>query len=334
MLRSVSNFVRVIAVLVVVLVATSLIAFVNIWFSSPLREPVQGQVRADAESANGRDAAVPYYALELTVLSVDALRESAVLSVLPREDDGGKAAGVTISNWTTTRTVRFEFDGAVQSGPQSGAVLRPGAHEPYVMQVHAVPADDRYPYRSISKYPADTYPFVFRASGHYLTDAGEWAPLRLSVIILRSVDSGFESAILGAAVQDDSPSTVILGLGLSRPKTIFMFAVLVMTVILAMVGLIVVMTYRIVTTSSRQEADGSRPARPPVMQGLVWAAALTFTAIQIRDNYPGSPPIGIAADFAVVVPALLGSVAVAAVLLHEWLNRQDFDTTGSKGNIE
>ena len=59
-----------------------------------------------------------------------------------------------------------------------------------------------------------------------------------------------------------------------------------------------------------------------------------FTAIQIRDNYPGSPPIGIAADFAVVVPALVGSVAVAAVLLHEWLNRQDFDTTGSKGNIE
>lgn len=67
-----------------------------------------------------------------------------------------------------------------------------------------------------------------------------------------------------------------------------------------------------------------RQSRPPSIQALIWAAASVIGSLQIRELFPGSPPLGIALDYFVFFPSLLINMLVVLVITASWSRRADF----------
>ena len=61
--------------------------------------------------------------------------------------------------------------------------------------------------------------------------------------------------------------------------------------------------------------------RPPTVAALVWAAALTFSLIQLRNLMPDSPPIGTTLDVVFYFPALLITIGGSVWILYYWIRR-------------
>lgn len=306
-----------------VLILLSFGGAVWIWTHEPLDQ--FADLPATAASLNAEPGA-PVIGLKIFVESVDPVRQSARLLVAPRtyEADGSTWEG--LSGWVAQRPIKLDFDGATEDGPPRGEFgeVNPGYHEPYVVTVHASGSSEE-PDRLLSRYPFDSYTFMFLVRALYLVDDGtaataeDWKPMDIRAQMVGSRDANFEVTPIAWDAGDES--NVDFGFQVDRPWVHKVFAGLVMAVVLTMVVLLILMMWRVLATRIQD-------SRPPAMQALIWAAALTFTAVQIRDNYPGDPPVGIAADFVFVVPALIASIAVAGVLLHEWSRRRDFDTAG------
>jgi len=64
--------------------------------------------------------------------------------------------------------------------------------------------------------------------------------------------------------------------------------------------------------------------RPPTVAALVWAAALTFSLIQLRNLMPDSPPIGTTLDVVFYFPALLITIGGSVWILFHWIRRPDY----------
>ena len=64
--------------------------------------------------------------------------------------------------------------------------------------------------------------------------------------------------------------------------------------------------------------------RPPTVQALVWAAALTFSLIQLRTLLPDSPPVGTYLDIVFYFPALLVTIGGSIWILFHWIRRSDY----------
>jgi hypothetical protein len=64
--------------------------------------------------------------------------------------------------------------------------------------------------------------------------------------------------------------------------------------------------------------------RPPTVAALVWAAALTFSLIQLRNLMPDSPPIGTTLDVVFYFPALLITIGGSVWILYYWIRRPDY----------
>jgi hypothetical protein len=64
--------------------------------------------------------------------------------------------------------------------------------------------------------------------------------------------------------------------------------------------------------------------RPPTVQALVWAAALTFSLIQLRTLMPGAPPVGTTLDILFYFPALLMTIGGSIWILWHWMRRADY----------
>lgn len=67
-----------------------------------------------------------------------------------------------------------------------------------------------------------------------------------------------------------------------------------------------------------------RRQRPPTTPVLVWIAALVFALVALRGALPGSPPIGIAFDYLLFLPALLVACAGTIFLVIQWTRRSDY----------
>ena len=68
-----------------------------------------------------------------------------------------------------------------------------------------------------------------------------------------------------------------------------------------------------------------RQKRPPSMNLLVWLATILFAILQVRDNFPGSPPLGILIDYLVFFPVIGSLLVVGITNTHMWTNRPDWD---------
>ena len=64
--------------------------------------------------------------------------------------------------------------------------------------------------------------------------------------------------------------------------------------------------------------------RPPTVQALVWAAALTFSLIQLRTLMPDAPPVGTYLDLVFYFPALLITISGSIWILFHWIRRTDY----------
>ena len=65
--------------------------------------------------------------------------------------------------------------------------------------------------------------------------------------------------------------------------------------------------------------------RPPTVSALVWAAALTFSLIQLRNLMPDSPPVGTTLDVVFYFPALLITIGGSVWILYYWIRRPDYE---------
>lgn len=270
----------------------------------------------------------PAFVLDVFVERIDESLGTALLSVTPRQLNASSGEGVpTPGSWQTTNPVIFSFNGSVENSWYSidaEPVFLPGrVYQPFTVTarlVHGVDTGDR----SVLSYPFDSYTFELAAGGLYGPVGSQepgpgWAPLAVVPRLVGSGDAEFRAT---AEPPGSWPST--LAFTASRTPGQIVYALAIMVVILASAALIAYMTRRI----SRSGSKASVPVRPATMQGLVWAAALTFTMVQIRDNYPSDPPIGIAADYVVLLPALAITLTASFVVLRTWVNRSDYESSG------
>ena len=65
--------------------------------------------------------------------------------------------------------------------------------------------------------------------------------------------------------------------------------------------------------------------RPPSMNLLLWISTVLFAILQVRMNFPGSPPIGILLDYVIVFPVLSVLLLLGILNIISWLRRPDWD---------
>lgn len=91
---------------------------------------------------------------------------------------------------------------------------------------------------------------------------------------------------------------------------------LVVVFALAILTILVSVVYIAVMVARRQ--------RPPTTPVLVWIAALVFALVALRGALPGDPPIGIAFDYLLFLPALIVACAETIFLVVQWTRRSDY----------
>lgn len=64
--------------------------------------------------------------------------------------------------------------------------------------------------------------------------------------------------------------------------------------------------------------------RPPALQALVWAAALTFALFQIRELLPGKPSTGVLLDYIVYYPSLMVTLGCGVWILIMWARKEHY----------
>ena len=244
-------------------------------------------------------------------------------SALPQGDDGSNS---------------FLFENEYQGGFDAVLDLAPGS-----------PRD-----RSTTRwFPFDEYHFTFPVGGMYAFPCTEeweniectpeliaeyrlqdptvgedgWADLPLFMHPYLSSADTFVASMRPMAFSDDWGSEfsaaqigeqatngfTSMGISVRRDATIKLAALAVALLMLATAFSVVVMA---IMVASRH--------RPPTIQALVWAAALTFALLQMRNLYPSNPPLGIWLDYVVYFPALIVTMISALWILLMWARRADY----------
>lgn len=66
--------------------------------------------------------------------------------------------------------------------------------------------------------------------------------------------------------------------------------------------------------------------RPPSLSALAWLATYLFALIQVRAEFPGEPPIGLAIDRFLTFPAIAVVMGLIVVNAFMWFRRDDWDS--------
>ena len=66
--------------------------------------------------------------------------------------------------------------------------------------------------------------------------------------------------------------------------------------------------------------------RPPSLSALAWLATYLFALIQVRAEFPGEPPIGLAIDRFLTFPAIAVVMGLIVVNAFMWFRREDWDS--------
>lgn len=145
----------------------------------------------------------------------------------------------------------------------------------------------------------------------YLSSADTFVASMRPMAFSDEWDTAFSAEKIGEEAGNGFTS---MGISVRRDATIKIAAVAVALLMLATVFSVVIMA---VMVASRH--------RPPTIQALVWAAALTFALLQMRNLYPSNPPLGIWLDYVVYFPALIITMVCALWILLMWARRSDFE---------
>lgn len=147
----------------------------------------------------------------------------------------------------------------------------------------------------------------------YFDYGGSAATFAVSMRPLTSVGSQTLEGDVTPAVREASTghANVLIDVRRSLPSQILTFIVVILMI--ASAGLVLAMGVLIALNH-----------RPPALQALVWAAALTFAMVQIRELLPGKPPTGILLDYIVYYPALLVSLGCGVWILIMWARKEHY----------
>ena len=122
----------------------------------------------------------------------------------------------------------------------------------------------------------------------------------------------------GSATFEDVAESWEVGLGSVHYHARRPFSVKVLTAVFGLVYLASAVALIVVV---RQIACGSRP---PTGNMLVWAAALIFASVSLRQGLPGDIPVGVLFDWVFLFPILLVSIASTLYLAVKWVQRADY----------
>lgn len=172
---------------------------------------------------------------------------------------------------------------------------------------------------AISSYPFDSYQGSWSS---FLLDFQTSKSLASTLTVSKKPIYGWEMAVSPIAVENDVSlgKTVNLNGKLSfawtanRSDSIKLSAVLLIVVMI--LGTVAAL---ILSTSI------FRGRRPPTLSALGWLATSLFAILEIRNKFPGDPPLGIAADLFVTYPVTLTLLGLILANTYFWLNRDDWD---------
>jgi len=291
--------------------------------------------------------------LQVQLRSVDVDQGFATITVLPITY--GDRFGFPMNNgWYPNFPINLQIDSALPQG-DSGSnsfyfeVDYQGGFEALL---DIAPGSPRG--RASSQwYPFDQYHFTAPVGGMYAfpcadqdnsiecspeviaeyrevdasVDDGGWANLPVFMHPYLSGTNGFISSMRPMAFSDewDQPFNIensideakngftSMGISVKRDSTTIFTALAVLALMIATAVSVVIMA---IVVASRH--------RPPTISALVWAAALTFALLQMRNLFPGQPQLGTGADYLVYFPSLLITMACAIWILVMWARRSDW----------
>jgi hypothetical protein len=222
--------------------------------------------------------------------------------------------GVPLKNGSFfLQQIFYSFD--VFTGP---TLVDPGAGE----LVGGKPVSVRLEGNS-ENYPFDKYQAKFVATA--LMRGTDQAPVGLHIRDNASSISGYKINSRYLAFDDESLSKSKIkedraqGLGLiqwriSRSNSAI-YSVFLLALLMIVGGFAsVLMTFSV-----------AKGARPPSVGALIWLAAFLFALFQVRDQLPGTPPIGIRFDTFIFFPTILLLVLLILVNVLMWDRRDDWD---------
>lgn len=191
------------------------------------------------------------------------------------------------------------------------------------------------PKSSIKYYPFDEYHFMLpimnvaqRSAGAQTTTEADdkWDAVPLKIwdwtTDLRSWDVTVNPVSLYENIPLDDLATVTDELNNGNANTLIIAKrdqytiLLVLIVVLLMIASMISVVLMGISVALRY--------RPPTVQALVWAAALTFSLIQLRTLMPDAPPVGTYLDLVFYFPALLITISGSIWILFHWIRRTDY----------
>jgi hypothetical protein len=172
---------------------------------------------------------------------------------------------------------------------------------------------------SLSSYPFDHYKGSWSLMLQNL-DSGETVPLWLTAaptevagysIKLKKIPQPED---MGKIVSANTVGFAEMNFDISR-STSDIFQVLLLLLVL-LIGAI---------SSAFTTWAVMRHHRPPSLGMLAWLATFLFSLIQVRNQFPGSPPLGLSLDRFFTFPAI--ALILVFILLNAWawLHRDDWD---------
>lgn len=196
-------------------------------------------------------------------------------------------------------------------------------------------------------FPFDSYGFSFNLSArsrplidlvgqdfHY--ESSGWSVMPLNLLPNRGAVSArdlFDFRVGNWEVLSMPTSYLNLGRDVSREEvgeswevglgTVYFFArrPFPIKILAAVFGLVYLASAVALVVVVRQIACGSRP---PTGNMLVWAAALIFASVSLRQGLPGDIPVGVLFDWVFLFPILLLSIASTLYLAVKWVQRADY----------
>lgn len=196
-------------------------------------------------------------------------------------------------------------------------------------------------------FPFDTYGFIFNLnarrralvdlSGQNIGYEGtEWLTMPLNLFPNRGAVGArvlYEHQVGNWEVRSWPTSYTNLGMGASLEEVAESWGVGLRTVhfharrpfpvkmLAAVFGLVYIASAVALVVVVREIACGSRP---PTGNMLVWAAALIFASVSLRQGLPGEIPVGVLFDRVFFFPILLLSIASTLYLAVKWVQRADY----------
>lgn len=172
---------------------------------------------------------------------------------------------------------------------------------------------------AISRYPFDEYRGTWTS---VLSDFQTSKPLAATLTVPIKPIYGWEIAVAQKELLNDIDVGKVVNL--NGKSAIEWNAQRTSSVKLSVLLLIAVMIVGTASAIILTKSIFSR-RRPPTLNALGWLATSLFAVLEIRNRFPGNPPLGISLDLFVTYPVTLVLLCLILANTNFWIKRDDWD---------